>query len=113
MTKKRTVGVFGLLLGAVVAGGQASANFLDPDFSGTAISGREFPKPVCPAGSQPVVTPFVPEKLVGSANRAQKASVFYRETKYGGVIHLQTKDDGASWTDVVGVEVRYSGDCHP
>ncbi len=83
-----------------------------PDFTGTVKSGTEFPKPACPAGTEPLVQPVMPDLVAQSAGN-QRATVFYRETQGGGVVHLQTKEGKGSWQEVAGIPVRYHGDCHP
>lgn len=83
-----------------------------PDFTGTVKSGTEFPKPTCPAGTQPVVQPVMPDLTAQSAGN-QSAAVFYRETSGGGIVHLQTKEGRGSWQEVAGISVRYHGNCHP
>jgi hypothetical protein len=83
-----------------------------PNFRGTVKSGTEFPKPTCPAGTEPVVQPIMPDLVAQSAGN-QRVAVFYRETPGGGVIHLQTKASKGSWQEVAGISVRYLVDCHP
>lgn len=82
------------------------------DFTGTVKSGTEFPKPTCPAGTQPVVQPTMPDLVAQSAGN-QRAAVFYRETPDGGIVHLQTKEGRGSWQEVAGISVHYHGNCHP
>jgi hypothetical protein len=78
-----------------------------PNFRGTVKSGTEFPKPTCPAGTEPGPT------WVAQSAGNQRVAVFYRETPGGGVIHLQTKASKGSWQEVAGISVRYLVDCHP
>ena len=103
--------MFSVLMLAV-SGSSAALAQPAPDFTGTVKSGTEFPKPACHPGTEPVVQPVMPDLVAQSAGN-QRAAVFYRETQGGGVVHLQTKEGKGGWQEVVGISVRYHGDCHP
>ena len=105
-----------VMIASVVLAAASATNALAQvpvsDFTGTVKSGTEFPKPLCPAGTEPVIVPVMPDLVARQAGN-QRAAVFYRETQGGGVIHLQTKEGKGSWQDVTGISVHYQGDCHP
>lgn len=82
------------------------------DFEGSAKTGTEFPKPVCPAGTKPDLNPVSPNEYAGPPGNSE-TDLFYRETPNGGVVHLQARQEKRAWVEVTGIVVRYHGNCHP